>query len=158
MAVIVVILFFGFMIFRSVTTIVFLLAPSNVLEGNSKTKMLRNFSADCLLFFFAWFLVFINSSHLPMHLVTNNQAIGILGVIMVCSVVIVPLQFIFNFISGDFYRLYFKLFFWIIGMVAYTSIFSNLMTNDILLILLVLLAIFLGVSYYIYKKINIDLR
>ena len=152
-----ILLFFGYMVYRSAKIIVFLLAPSNVLEGNSKTKMLRNFSADCLLFFFAWFLVFINSSRLPTHIGAGTHAGGMLGAVMVFSVVIVLLHLLFNLIPDDFHRFYLKLFFWIISLTAYASIFSNFLTNDILLIFLVLLAIFLGVAYYIYKKINIDL-
>ena len=152
-----ILLFFGYMVYRSAKIIVFLLAPSNVLEGNSKTKMLRNFSADCLLFFFAWFLAYLDSTLYTVNAIGGNQFSGILMVVIFASLIIVLLQSLLNLVRVDYFRMYIKLLFWTIGMFFLAFVLDNFLINASIVTFLLFLAIFLGVAYYTYKKINIDL-
>lgn len=158
MTVILVVIFFSFMVFRSSKIISFLFEQSDVAEGNSKVKMDRNFSADCLLFFFAWFLVFLDFMLFSVSVVGGNQSSGILIMVILVSLFIILFQFFFNLMPGDYLRLYLKLFFWIIGIVTYASLFNTLFDISSIMLFLILLTFFIYLAHRIYKKVNIDLN
>ena len=110
MAVIIVILFFGFMIFRGSKMIDFLLAPSDVVKENSKIKIARNFLADCFLFFFAWFLACLNSM-LFSESINEGSEKGMAVLVASVSVLLIPFQLFLNLMPVDYFRLYIKLLF-----------------------------------------------
>ena len=156
MEAILILLFFGFMIYRSAKIIDFLLGSSDVTEDNSKIKIARNFSADCLLFFFAWVLAFINSMLFPVSIYEGCQK-GMHLLMGSVSVLLIPFQLFLNLMPVDYFRLYIKLLFWVIGILILSSILSVFLTDTSIVIELFLLAFFLYVSHRVYKKINISL-